>query len=274
MTRIIFIAMSLIASILISCTSYKAANNQSVVTTGSVEFDCTLTVGDKPFHFDSTYKSPAGEVYSVNNIKFFISEIAFSRSNTPERAAQSDSSLHGVYLVDFSEAKRDSITGALRHATYYTMQTGAYSDVRFNIGVPRALNHSDPTQAPYPLNVGNTDMFWEWNSGYIFFLLEGISTSAEDSIIHLAIGGDSRIMPIGFGDIFNAVPLIQVKENMVTRVSVKLDLNKAFINPDGSFYSFRPDEASVVHGGKYADILRLNLLQSIEFVSAESIPIK
>jgi len=271
MIRILFIA---IGFILTSCLGNKRMADQSVVSAGKVELVCMPMLGDKPFQFDSMYTSPGDEVYSVNNLKFFISDIAFSRSNTSEKAAQSDTAPNGVYLIDFSEAKRDSATGLLQHSTAFSMQTGAYSDVRFTIGVPRALNHSDPTQAPYPLNIGNTDMFWEWNSGYIFFLLEGRSVVAEDSIVHLAIGGDTRTMPVAFGDLFNAVPLLQVQENTITRVYFKLDLNKVFTNPNGSFYSFRPDEAGIVHGGKYADLLRLNILQSMEFVSTENIPAK
>lgn len=258
----------LLATLGVSCAGSKKAHIETPPV-GKVEFICIPMMGDKPFYFDSSYVSAAGERFSISNLKFFISDIAFSRSNTPERSAYSDTAKHGVFLIDLSEAKLNAETGFLNHTTPFTMQTGDYSDIRFNIGVPRALNHSDPTQAPYPLNVGNTDMFWEWNSGYIFFLAEGKSPVAEDSVVHLAIGGDKQIMPIIFGDIFNAVPLIQVKENAVTRVNIRLDVNALFKNFDSSNYSFKTEEASVVHGGKYADLLRLNILNSLEFVSTE-----
>jgi hypothetical protein len=272
MYRIIFIPISLLL-LAVACVSSKTPVTEKIAA-GKVEFICVPMAGDKPFYLDSLYVSPAGELFSINNLKFFMSDIAFSRSNTTERAAHSDTAAHGVFLVDLSEAKPDKSTGFLYAATYFTMQAGDYSDIRFNIGVPRALNHSDPTQAPYPLDVGNTDMFWEWNSGYIFFLAEGKSSAAEDSIVHLAVGGDARIMPVGFGDIFNAVPLIQVKENAVTRIYFKLNINAFFKNPDGTVYSFKPAEASVVHNSRYADMLRLNILQSLEFISAECMELK
>lgn len=265
-----FIILSLLLILLNACVGSKKAAVDTVPT-AQVEFVCIPMIGDKPFYMDSLYVNSAGETFSINNLKFFISDLAFSRSNTPERAAHSDTAAHGVFLVDLSDAKINTATGFLNHTTHVAMQTGAYSDIRFNIGVPRALNHSDPTQAPYPLNVGNDDMFWEWNSGYIFFLAEGKSNVAEDSILHFAVGADTRIMPVSFGDIFNAVPLIQVKENRLTRVYFKLDVNAFFKNPDGSSYSFKYADASIVHGGRYADILRLNILQSLEFVSAECI---
>lgn len=265
-----------IALLLVTLASCVGAGKTRVETkpVAHIEFVCIPMMGDQPFYMDTVYVNAAGETFSITNLKFFISDIAFSRSNTAERAALSDTAAQGVYLVDVSEARRNAATGFLHHTTYFNMQEGDYSDIRFTIGVPRALNHSDPTQAPYPLNVGNTDMFWEWNSGYIFFLAEGRSTVAADSLLHLAVGGDTRTMPVSFGDIFNAVPLIHVKENNVTRVYVKLDVQGFFKNPDGSPYSFKPAEASVVHGGMYADVLRLNILQSLEFISSECIPVK
>ncbi len=273
MVQNFYIGMMLLLVAGSACVSSKKTGVQ-IRPVATVEFVCIPTVNNKPFYLDSIYINPSGESYSINNLKFFMSDIAFSRSNTAERAAHSDAAAQGVFLVDFSAANHDTATGFVEHTTSFSMQTGAYSDIRFSIGVPRALNHSDPTQAPYPLNVGNTDMFWEWNSGYIFFLAEGKSSVAEDRLLHLAVGGDARIMPISFGDIFNAVPLIEVKENALTRIYIKLDVNKLFMNADKQPYSFKSAEASVVHNGIYADALRLNILQALEFVSTECIPSK
>ena len=259
---------------LMSSCAHQKTKSHAAVSTGKVEFICVPMVGDEPFSFDSIYKTPAGETYAVNNLKFFLSDIAFSRSDISERPAQPAAAMHGVYLADFTEATGDTMAGKLRYKASFEMQTGSYSDIRFNIGIPRSLNHGDPTQAPSPLDIANTDMFWEWNSGYIFFLLEGKSSYAEDSIVHIAVGGDSRIMPVSFGDLFNAVPLVRVQEGSITRIYFKLDLNRMFINADGSFYSFKPEEAAVVHGGYYADKIRLNILQALEFVSVENIPVK
>jgi hypothetical protein len=256
-----------------SCVHHKTKSHAGI-STGKVEFVCVPVVGNKPFYFDSIYKTPAGETYTVNNLKFFLSDIAFSRSDIAERSAQSATAVHGVYLADFTQTIQDTMPGKLRYKASFEMQTGAYSDIRFNIGIPRLLNHGDPTQAPSPLDIGNADMFWEWNSGYIFFLLEGKSNYAEDSILHIAVGGDSRIMPVSFGDLFNAVPLVRVEEDVSTRIYFKLDLNRMFINADGSFYSFKPEEAAIVHGGHYADKMRLNILQALEFVAVENIPVK
>ncbi len=272
MKHILVVAYGFI--LLLSSCAHQKTKSHAAVTTGKIELVCIPMVGNEPFYFDSIYKTRAGETYAINNLKFFLSDIAFSRSDIAERSAQSVAAVHGVYLADFTETTGDTMPGKLRYKARFEMQTGAYSDIRFNIGIPRSLNHGDPTQAPSPLDIGNTDMFWQWNSGYIFFLLEGKSNYAEDSIVHIAVGGDSRIMPVSFGDLFNAVPLVRVQEDAITRVYFKLDLNRMFINADGSFYSFKPEEAAIVHGGYYADQMRQNILQALEFVSVENIPVK
>ena len=51
---------------------------------------------------------------------------------------------------------------------------------------------------------------------------------------------------------------------------IRAELNKLFINVDGSAYSFKSPDASDVHGGYSADLLRLNALNALEFKFIES----
>jgi hypothetical protein len=264
-TRLNYIVISLIV-LLSACVAQQKENKKCAVVskTGQVELVFTPMVDTAIFRFDRTYISPNGEPFKIHKIKFFISDVACSSSNMPESSAILKAS-NGVYLVDFSEATIDSISNKLSASVGFDVAEGRYSDIRFNLGLPRALNHADPTMAPAPLDLAKADMFWEWNSGYIFLLIEGESSVAEDSLLHFAIGSDARIMPFSFGDIFDAVPLVQVKENGLTRVHFSFDLNKLFINGDGSAYSFKSPDASDVHGGYWADVLRINTLKALEF---------
>ncbi len=270
-TRLNYIVILLII-LLTACVPQQTRNKKHSVVSknGQVELVFTPMVDTAIFSFDRTYISPSGESFKIHKIKFFISDIACSSSNMPEARAISNAS-NGVYLVDFSEATIDTNSNKLMSSVRFDVAEGCYSDIRFNLGLPRALNHADPTMAPAPLDLAKADMFWEWNSGYIFLLIEGGSSIAEDSLLHFAIGGDARIMPFSFGDIFDAVPLVQVKENGLTRVHFSFDLNKLFINGDGSAYSFKSPNASDVHGGYSADLLRMNALKALEFVSVECI---
>lgn len=86
---------------------------------------------------------------------------------TPDDAWQNDA----VALLDFENgrgncngnaATNDRITG--------TVPPGDYRGVVFEIGVPFAMNHQDPTLAPAPLNF--TALTWPWSIGYKFTTID------------------------------------------------------------------------------------------------------
>jgi uncharacterized repeat protein (TIGR04052 family) len=45
-----------------------------------------------------------------------------------------------------------------------------YHGIAFRVGLPFAVNHSDPTSFPSPLDL--TALFWSWNAGYKFLRLD------------------------------------------------------------------------------------------------------
>src|SRR5439155_7346947 len=55
-----------------------------------------------------------------------------------------------------------------------------YDKLRFNIGLPPAINHKDPTAYPagHPLNPQVNGLHWGWMGGYVFLALEGQWTGA------------------------------------------------------------------------------------------------
>src|SRR6187402_1243547 len=128
-------------------------------------------VDDKPFFIDSIYRSPGGELYEISNCKFFVSNIAFSSSLGKEESAFIENKLP-ILLIDFGKSNDTTKQGILSEKYSLHLQTGAYTDVRFDVGLPRQINHTDPTSAPAPLDLAQQDMYWEWNSGYIFLLIE------------------------------------------------------------------------------------------------------
>ncbi len=52
---------------------------------------------------------------------------------------------------------------------------GDYKSIRLEIGLDSAINHGAPQQwgLTHPLNPSVTDMYWSWNGGYIFNVIEG-----------------------------------------------------------------------------------------------------
>ena len=81
-----------------------------------------------------------------------------------------------VALLDFEDATGTCVNGTpgMNTTMRGTVPAGDYRGLAFDIGVPFALNHGDPTLAPAPLNL--TAMFWNWQGGYKFVKVELSST--------------------------------------------------------------------------------------------------
>jgi len=124
--------------------------------------------------FDSSYRNPFGEDYTITKFKYYVSNMAFYR--TGNRYSQKndyrlvnqaiDSSLS--FIINLPENKYDSIG--------------------FLLGVDSARNTSGAqTGALDPLN----DMFWTWNTGYVMEKMEGTSpqSNAINNKVEYHIGG-------------------------------------------------------------------------------------
>jgi uncharacterized repeat protein (TIGR04052 family) len=57
---------------------------------------------------------------------------------------------------------------------------GSWSALRFEVGVPQAVNHLDLTDSAAPLN--QSDMFWAWQSGHKFTRIEWLVSGEEGQI--------------------------------------------------------------------------------------------
>ena len=114
---------------------------------------------DKPLVLaDSTYTNAFGEQYTITKLKFYISNPRFIVKEKNNKEAS-------VFLID--AAGDDSIS--------FKAPAGEYSKLMFSIGVDSALNSSGAQAGALdPLN----GMFWTWNSGYVYFKMEGYSTSS------------------------------------------------------------------------------------------------
>jgi uncharacterized repeat protein (TIGR04052 family) len=78
-----------------------------------------------------------------------------------------------------------------------TVPKGDYSGLVFEIGVPQAVNHQDPTLAAAPLNV--TGLTWPWRAGYKFTTID-LETSGGSGGPNAATGFSIHIGSTDCGD--------------------------------------------------------------------------
>ena len=92
-------------------------------------------------------------------------------------------------------------TKAMNAEVRGTVPKGRYVGVRYSVGVPESLNHTDPTTVPSPLNL--TAMGWNWQFGHKFMKVEfsqdgGIPWGSE--IYYLHVGSTDCVGDPAAGD--------------------------------------------------------------------------
>ena len=140
--------------------------------------NCTLqlkfcvSANKKPITLgDSSYQNAFGEIYQLTRLKYYLSNV--NTGGTPRRKHNSN-----VFLLEAGTA--DSLE--------INISPGTYTKLNFTLGVDSALNNSGAQDGELdPLH----GMFWTWNSGYIFFKLEGYSSASKADLnrIEHHVGG-------------------------------------------------------------------------------------
>lgn len=146
---------------LAGCKKDEVVANQ----TGPVALEFEQTVGADQLVLDTrTYTTPAGDQFKVNTFRQYISNIVFTKADGSTYAIP-----ESYYLVDAAkpETQRLTLTG---------VPVGDYKGITFTIGVDSVHNVSGTQKGA--LDPSN-NMFWAWDSGYIFSKFEGTSPQAR-----------------------------------------------------------------------------------------------
>lgn len=155
----------------------KDTTTSSQPTVGTVSFEMENVAGSKEVALDgTTYATTSGETFSITTLKYYISNVVFTKTDGSTYAAP------GVYhLVDASKP-------ATTQFTLDNVPVGDYSGVKFIVGVDSTTTKADPLSLTGDLNPAN-NMYWVWNTGHIFMKLEGTVTSANNKALTAHIGG-------------------------------------------------------------------------------------
>jgi len=144
----------------------------------SIEFD--NIVGDRTFTINNTgalYSNGAGEKFSISLLQYFISNIRLSTAAGKSYVVNPDSS---YFLIKGSDK-------ATRFAKVRVPE-GDYTKLTFTLGVDSlrsTMGIDKRTGVLDPAAGGGHDgggMYWGWNSGYIFFKMEGNSSVISDDV--------------------------------------------------------------------------------------------
>jgi hypothetical protein len=169
-------------------------------------------VGNQVLALDTvTYTNALHQPYTVTKFKYYLCNMQWQRKDG-QIIQQND-----YYLID--EDDTDS-----KHIMIKNLPAGEYTSLTYTIGVDSLHNCSGAqTGALDPVHA----MFWAWNTGYIFFKLEGKSSSSESPghFLEYHIGGYKapnnmiREVTIDFGN----TPLV-ISHTAIVTVHLKADI--------------------------------------------------
>ena len=155
--------------------------NNTVKAPISVEFDNIVGSSDLQLN-TGNYTNALGQSFKVTKLKYYVSNFTFTNvDGTIYTAPQSDS----YFLIDESNTAM--------HEAELNIPEGEYKTVSFMIGVDSLRNTTDVSTRTGVLDVSGaaSDMYWSWNSGYIFLKVEGTSPSitAAGNVFQYHVGG-------------------------------------------------------------------------------------
>lgn len=214
--------------------------------------------GSEGLELGKRYRNAADDSVWLTMARFYVSE--FGLVDTLGRTHPTP----GLFLVDFAD------TSEMEDGSYaVTLKAlpGKYRGVKFSVGVPYKDNHQDVATQKAPLGP-NAEMFWVWNSGYIFHRVEGkVDSAGKACNWFFHVGADNRKLSVGLYSLPNPfnptaeVTTLEIGEEH-NAVEVEVDYAKLFtrgLEATGPIRVMADTTERMAHGGALADRVFLNM---------------
>lgn len=205
----------------------------------AVAFDFTAKANNKALIADSAwYSNAAGDSFTITKFNYYITNIKLVREDG----------------FVFAEPESYRIN---RHAdgpckfTVNNLPDGTYNYIEFLVGVDSVRNSSGAQTGALDVNQG---MYWDWNTGYVFFKLEGnfktqISPVPNEFAMH--VGTTPYIKKCTF---HLGVNTISASKGKQSTVHYNVNIDEIFNNPVKLDF----DTYHAVSGGRQAGTIAEN----------------
>lgn len=177
---------------------------------GSIVLEFDNRVGDDKLQLNEDFTNGSGETFQVTKLNYYISNVTLTRTDGSEYVVPQEES---YFLI--REENTDS-----RKIRIDNVPAGDYNKVTFIVGVDSLRSTMDISKRTGVLDPAQTDaMYWVWNSGYIFFKMEGTSPAvpSEDKRFYYHIGG--------YGG-YDAVMINNIREVSISMGSARAEVRK------------------------------------------------
>jgi hypothetical protein len=183
-------AITLLAILAVVSTTGCSKDDHDHDGTGHVHVYFTNKYDGAAQTSTATYTGTNGRDFKIATNNYYISNVRLVDHDGAEVP------FTGQYLL--------SKTGENNELELEGIAAGHYHHIRFDVGIDSVTNHSDPSTyaSTSPLAPTTPSMHWSWNSGYIFYRIEGlVDTSAAkngtvDGEWEMHLGTDSKLASV------------------------------------------------------------------------------
>ncbi|MNQ55408.1 hypothetical protein D3C85_695020 [compost metagenome] len=180
-----YLLLSAVALTFASCSNdddTPAANNLTLEFNNTFK-EKTIVLGDATSASATTNTSAAGQIHHFSELKYVISNIRLIKDDGSEVPYNVNDLDKGATVID--QAKAASLSYVLNN-----VPSATYKQIKFGLGIKTEQNTLDQTRFPKfyaAAGANDTEMMWEWGTGYRFTKIEGF------------YDGDNKVMSIHTG---------------------------------------------------------------------------
>jgi len=206
----------------------------------SVSLSFNPTVGSEPFvcgELVTGLGASGDQSLTIHDARLYVHDVRLVNAAGDEVALELDENAFQhdtVAYLDFANSNDSGCEGnpETRLVIEGTAPEDDYVGVRFTVGLPHDVNHSDVSVAASPLNI--TDMFWSWQSGYTFVRIDGAATDQPEWRFHLGSTGCVGDPAVGAVTTCTAVNDFEVEltDMDLATDSIRLDIGELVAGAD------------------------------------------
>lgn len=166
-----YFALSVLTIAMASCSSddNSTAANKVTLSFMNTFGDKTIVLGEANSTTATVHTSAEGQVHHFSELKYVISNIRLIKNDGKEIPYFINDLDQGATVIN--QAKESSLNYVLRD-----IPKGEYKQIKFGLGVRSDLNVLNEVRFPNfyaAAGANDTEMMWEWGTGYRFTKIEG-----------------------------------------------------------------------------------------------------
>ena len=240
-----------------SCNNDDDSTNPEPEKTSDLVLNFEFKVGSQPLELGTgEYIFANEDTVGIDKFKFILSNLTLNKVDQSQWKNED-----GYYLVKASNGSSNY------QLTLENVPIGDYSSMEFHIGMDSAMNFKPES---FPILFQQEGMYWDWNTGYKFLVMEGRYISTSLSTPNNTIGFITHI-----GDMINLNILsFQFSQDLTittgeTRgLNFEIDLGKMYTNPNR--LSFKEVNNRNIMGGPNAGLVSENYAEGmIDLINLE-----